>query len=220
MPTPLRMARQARGWSHSELRDRMRQEAARWGERLPGESSLHRMVVRWEQGEVMPAEFYRRVFCQVYQAEPARLGFPDNGAFDQQAMAADIATALLYAAPLTNEQIAAQPGHRLHLYIMAALDDPSCPELDTLADGVDRARRDAPQWLDPQRLAVCEQAARRAVHHDQPPRPATGTGPVPDWLAAGRMVGTRHTAAVFGTGGRSIGTAEPPGRTVLRLVPE
>jgi hypothetical protein len=176
----------------------MRREAARIGEQLPGKSSLHRMIVRWEQGETAPAEFYRRIFCHVYDLPPERLGLRDDGSCNPRGLSIEVATALLYAAPLTTDRLNAEPGHRLYLYVTAALDDPACPDLGTLTSGLERARQDRPRWLDRHRLAVCELAGRRTVE-DRSPGPVTGTGPVPDWLAAGRLLGARLTAAVFDT---------------------
>ena len=199
MPTALRMARQVRGWTHSQLRERLRREAAQLGERLPGEWSLHRMVVRWEQGDLRPSIFYRRLFTTVYDVAPDMLGFTDDGDASPDAVTLDAATALLYAAPLTTDQVAAQPGHRLSLYVAAALADPSCPDVTALTAGLSRARQSGPQWLDRRRLAVCEQAGRRAVCDNRPTPPPAGTGPVPDWLAAGRLLGARLAAAVFTT---------------------
>lgn len=70
----LREARQARGWSQTQLMHALAQQAAAEGLAVPGRDSLRIMVSRWENGHVQPDETYRRFLCAVYACYERELG--------------------------------------------------------------------------------------------------------------------------------------------------
>ncbi|MBV9143445.1 MAG: hypothetical protein JO115_21440 [Pseudonocardiales bacterium] len=196
MATPLKAARLARGWTHPQTIERMRQVAATLGEEIP----LRGMRVQlstWENGHRYPCAFYRRLFCQLYHRTPEQLGFspPHRGA-DTRGVGIEVMTALLYTAPLTLAELRVVPPARVRLYTDVALADPRTPTPTELTTGLRRACREGPAWLDWERLRACEHAAHRA-HTTTWPVPVAGR--VPDWVTSGRLVGSGIAVAVFTT---------------------
>lgn len=195
MATALKAARVATGWSQPQLIARMRQIAAGLGEQLPGAETMRLQLYRWENGHRRPEEFYRRIFCAVYERSPQQLGFPTPP--DQVGtwgVGIEVMTALLYAAPLTLAQLRAVAPARVRLYTEVALADPRTPSPAELTEGLQRARVERPAWLDRQRLRFCEAAAHRA---QATALPVPVTRRVPDWVTTGRLVGSGIAAAVF-----------------------
>lgn len=195
MATALKAARVATGWSQTQVIARMRQVAAELGEQLPGANTMRLQLCRWENGRQRPCEFYRRIFCQVYQRSPQQLGFPTPP--DQagtQGAGIEVMTALLYAAPLTLAQLWEVPPARVRLYTEVALADPRTLSPAELTAGLQKARTEKPAWLDRQRLRFCEAAAQRAQGSTLP---VPVGGRVPDWVTTGRLVGSGIAAAVF-----------------------
>ncbi|MBV9143434.1 MAG: helix-turn-helix transcriptional regulator [Pseudonocardiales bacterium] len=196
MGTPLKAARLARGWTHPQAIERMRQVAASMGEEIP----LRGMRVQlstWENGRRRPCAFYRRVFCALYQCPPDALGFPPTsvGAGTLGA-GVEVVTALLYTAPLTLAELRSVPPARVRLYTEVALADPRTPTPAELTTGLRRAKAEQPAWLDRERLHACAHAAHRATTL---PLPVPVAGQVPDWVTTGRLIGSAIATTVFTT---------------------
>ncbi len=71
----LKQARNERTWTQRELMRRMREAAARHGQRLPADDSLKRRITGWENGRSAPDDRYQALLCVVFDAEPDDLGF-------------------------------------------------------------------------------------------------------------------------------------------------
>jgi tetratricopeptide (TPR) repeat protein len=67
----LQAARRERGWTQSQVLARLRRAST---DPLPAESSLARMLSRWENGAEV-SDYYQRLFCRVFEAPPEALGF-------------------------------------------------------------------------------------------------------------------------------------------------
>ena len=65
--TPLRIQRERRGWTKTQLDVRLRQAAKARQEVLPQPQSLARQIARWENGHGAVSELYRQLFCDVYR---------------------------------------------------------------------------------------------------------------------------------------------------------
>lgn len=128
MATALKAARMLTGWSQPEVVARMRRGAAGMGEALPPSPETMRvMLCHWENGRRRPGEFYRRVFCVVYQCPPEQLGFPPVGPAGTGRVGTEVMAALLYAAPLPTDMLEQVPPARVRLYVSVALADPRTP---------------------------------------------------------------------------------------------
>lgn len=89
--TLLQAARRDRGWSQTQLIYVMRTAAARRGRELPEFTSMKTLVSSWENGHRMPGDFYVRLLCEVYGAEPIELGlFSTRMASPREVSAADV----------------------------------------------------------------------------------------------------------------------------------
>ncbi|MGD3107559.1 helix-turn-helix domain-containing protein [Streptomyces sp. YGL11-2] len=75
MKTKLQAARKASGMSQNELMDAMADAAERLGIDLPSRSSLKTQISMFENGRRPPGDDYQVLFCEVYQATRAELGF-------------------------------------------------------------------------------------------------------------------------------------------------
>ncbi|MGM9335623.1 helix-turn-helix domain-containing protein [Streptomyces murinus] len=75
MKTKLQTARLARGWSQAQLIDAMVDAAARLDIDLPAPSSLKAQISMFENGRRVPGQSYQTLFCEVYEASRAELGF-------------------------------------------------------------------------------------------------------------------------------------------------
>src|SRR5215469_2189135 len=63
----LRLQRQDRGWSVTELRRRLREAARNAGDSLPDNDCLTVMIHRWENNRSGMSERYRLHFCRAFQ---------------------------------------------------------------------------------------------------------------------------------------------------------
>lgn len=71
--TPLRRAREARGWTQGEVRERLAKARRRRG-MPPKQASLKRQYTEWEAGRVLPAS-WKDELCEVFELPPSALGF-------------------------------------------------------------------------------------------------------------------------------------------------
>jgi hypothetical protein len=209
MSTPVKAARHARGWTQRHAVAQLRVAAAALGEVLPHDESVRQQLCRYEAGRATPGPFYRDLFCTIYDATPADLGWggvlgprdSDLGHYHHgrrlawsEAPDVDAVTALLYALPLDAGRLQRQSRTRLMVYLRMVTDQPRCPERHTLAAGLRRARAHQPPWLDRDRLAVCERMAVSLVGQ-RVTDPAAEV--VPDWLTGARLSAASSTAGLF-----------------------
>jgi len=76
--TKLKAAREARGWSQTQLMHALGHRATTRGLVLPGRESLKAQVSRWENGHVVPDAQYRRLLREVYGLNDADLGLVEE----------------------------------------------------------------------------------------------------------------------------------------------
>jgi transcriptional regulator with XRE-family HTH domain len=99
-PEWMRRQRQARGWSVSEMRRRLREAAREAGDTLPSDECLGVMIRRWEKGVGGVSERYRMHYCRALDIPLASFGtapIPATG-LDRAAPAAPAASAPVSAA--------------------------------------------------------------------------------------------------------------------------
>src|SRR5438552_9898428 len=76
MATPLRRARETRGWSQAATMRRFSATVQRLGGTCPEGESLRRMFAYWESGQRAVHEpLYQRAFIEVFAAPAEALGF-------------------------------------------------------------------------------------------------------------------------------------------------
>ncbi|WP_037576672.1 hypothetical protein [Phaeacidiphilus oryzae] len=73
--TPLRKARTDRNWSLAQLVSRIRTTAQRHGFSVAKDESIRRRVIYWEKGTQAPDDFYLPLLCEIFQCQPADLGY-------------------------------------------------------------------------------------------------------------------------------------------------
>jgi transcriptional regulator with XRE-family HTH domain len=81
MITPLRRARDARGWKQSKVIALMEESARRRGVRIAESSSLKTMLSDWERGKrsLNLTENYRDIFREIFETTDEQLGFGASG---------------------------------------------------------------------------------------------------------------------------------------------
>lgn len=193
MCTALKTARHTRGWTKPVVIALLREAGARAGVQVAAPQSLRVMLAGWENGHCQPSPAYQRLLCEVHGRSPAQLGFttPPAGTGGETCAWA----ALLYVAPLATATLATVTGPQARFYAGCVLADPACPDPGELSAGYQRARADAPPWLDLDRARVAARVARPAQN-----APGLGPGQVPSWLRAHRLHGCGLAAQLFVTG--------------------
>src|SRR5690348_9040195 len=73
--TPLQAARLTLGWKQSRVLTAVAAQARLEGVGIATPASLETMLSRWENGNGRPDQMYQRLLCQIYDRDPAELGF-------------------------------------------------------------------------------------------------------------------------------------------------
>lgn len=70
--------RQRKGWSQRTLFARLDEQARREGSRIASWASMKTRISKWENGHVVPDEFYRGLLARVFAVDEEALGFTES----------------------------------------------------------------------------------------------------------------------------------------------